>query len=276
MNRFVTRACGLAVGIAAGIPTDLLAEDVHLEAGGAGIHMSITADPSPHGRKATRESAVIESSSEAYRLVYEPNPDGLTLMRVLSPEGAQCQVFDGKTLVVTDDVPLSFAATPDKFYRIILRMPDGLSWEKKLSARRRQTGSLWVFPPGAAPTPQTLTIAPVLPTVPPPAFVPPPVAAPARSQGMSDGDFRGLKSAIEQESFPRTKMNVLTTAASGSYFTVDQVGELVDLFDFPNDKVKVVEVVRARLLDRQNGYRLYSHFDFPNDKERVKQLLEGK
>ncbi|MFN7134386.1 MAG: DUF4476 domain-containing protein [Myxococcales bacterium] len=216
--------------------------------------------PAPAPTKVSRreeKTQVIENSAEGFRLVFRSHPEGRTLFKVLSPEGLHCQVYDGGRLVANDDVPLSFDADPDRFYRFVITAPSGAVWEKKFAARSGQEGSLYVQPPAGGPV-----------AGPPGA---PPVAAPA---AMSSNDFSDLLKAIRKEGFPEDKMNVLTTAVPSAYFTIEQVGKLVDAFAFPNDKVHVVEVTRDRILDKNNAFKLFSHFTFPDDKEKVKQLLK--
>jgi len=98
---------------------------------------------------------------------------------------------------------------------------------------------------------------------------PPPVEL-----GMPAAEFRALKQAIESESFEKQQLNVLQSAARRAQFTVEQVGQLIDLFSFSSGKVKVVEITRPRIVDRENLYQLYSHFTFDSDKDKVKHLLK--
>jgi len=221
----------------------------------------------PNGIAVTTKGAA--ATGEGYSLAFEPNAEHHTLFKVVSPEGAQCQVWDGKKVLAEEDIPMSFSAEPDKFYRFVVKLQNGMVWEKKLSAKRHHTGTLSVAPPTATITmqgsPPPFAPQPPMPFQPPPAF-----AGPA---GMSDADFAALKGAIEGEGFPKQKVDVLRTASGSAVFTVAQVGELIDLYAFPDDKVRVVEITKDRMADRQNAYQLYSHFAFPNDKEKVKRLL---
>jgi len=95
---------------------------------------------------------------------------------------------------------------------------------------------------------------------------------PQRLEPMGERDFNALVQAVNAETFGQQKLGVVQTASSG-YFTVDQVGRLVDQMTYGNDKVKVVELLNNQIVDRQNGFQLYSHFTYSNDKERVKKLL---
>jgi hypothetical protein len=99
-------------------------------------------------------------------------------------------------------------------------------------------------------------------------------AAPAAPTEMVDADFRALTAAIEAESFSETKLGVVETVLPDAWFTIAQVGALVDLFSFSADKVKVVELTRGNIVDPKNGFKLLSHFTFSADKEAVKKLLK--
>ena len=98
-------------------------------------------------------------------------------------------------------------------------------------------------------------------------------AAPPPERGMPAAEFRALRQSIKAEGFENQQLNVLQSAARRSQFTVEQVGQLIDLFDFSSGKVRVVEITRPRIVDRENLYQLFSHFTFDSDKEKVKHLL---
>jgi len=99
----------------------------------------------------------------------------------------------------------------------------------------------------------------------------PPASSPTE---MADSDFSALTAAIDAESFSQTRLGVLEAVLPDAWFTVAQVGALVDLFSFSADKVKVVELARGNMVDPKNGFKLLSHFTFSADKEAVKKLLK--
>ncbi|MBI5545183.1 MAG: DUF4476 domain-containing protein [Deltaproteobacteria bacterium] len=94
-----------------------------------------------------------------------------------------------------------------------------------------------------------------------------------RREPMFVGDFNALKEAIKAESFENKKTDVLSTAASSNYFSVDQVGDLIDLFQFSPGKLKALELCKARIVDSKNAFQVYSHFTFEADKKKAKQIL---
>jgi Domain of unknown function (DUF4476) len=84
-------------------------------------------------------------------------------------------------------------------------------------------------------------------------------------------DFPALVEAVKHESFSDAKLDVVRTSEGG--LTVEQLGQLIDLFSFATEQVKVVEFCQQRLVDRQNAFKLYQHFTFDGDKQKVKALL---
>ncbi len=96
---------------------------------------------------------------------------------------------------------------------------------------------------------------------------------PPAPQPMDSAQFGALLEAIDAEGFEDGKLGVLRTAAPSAFFTVGQVGQLVDQFAFSSGKVAVVETCKPRILDLQNAFQLYSHFTFDSDKAKVRRIL---
>ena len=92
-----------------------------------------------------------------------------------------------------------------------------------------------------------------------------------RREGRGRVDFPALLEAVNAQAFGSAKLDVLRTAEAR--LTVDQVGQLLELFSFSSEKVSVVEITAPRLLDRQNAFKLYKQFDFDSDKQKVKAIL---
>jgi hypothetical protein len=103
----------------------------------------------------------------------------------------------------------------------------------------------------------------------------PPPAQPAKPtvQAISDAALRELMEAIDNEGFPDGKMAVLEQAAPSQHFVVAQVQQLLELYPFPKDRLGAMRVLKPRLLDPQNGFKLYGSFPFENDKQELKRIL---
>lgn len=174
-------------------------------------------------------------------------------IKVVSPEGASADVWneDG-SLAGSYSVPFNFSGRNGTYYRFILVGADGaLLLDKKLEIKQFQ-GALVKFKGAAAPAP---------------------APAPA-AQGMADADFEALVAAVDDAGFGHEKLGVIETAAQSHVFSIAQVARLVDLLSSSDEKVGVVERTRAKVVDKQNGFKLLEHFSFSADKEKVRKLLK--
>lgn len=107
---------------------------------------------------------------------------------------------------------------------------------------------------------------------PPPA--PAPAPAPAAPTAMDEGKFASLVKAVQASAFGDDKVGAVRTAAAGNWFTIDQVGRLVDLASFGDDKVAIVSACRAKVVDPENAFQLGTHFSFSSDREKALAMFQ--
>lgn len=111
----------------------------------------------------------------------------------------------------------------------------------------------------------------------PPAGAPGTYQAPAPGvevrRAVDSARLQEISAAISAESFGKGQLQVLQSAAASHYFTVDQLKGLLELFSFENEKLDAVAIVAPRLLDPENGYKLYGAFSFQSSKDKVAALL---
>ncbi|HEX5752764.1 MAG TPA: DUF4476 domain-containing protein [Archangium sp.] len=111
----------------------------------------------------------------------------------------------------------------------------------------------------------------------PPARTEPPRPAPPPPQPsvqpISESMLQSLLSAIRHEPFSDDQLNVLEQAASTQYFLVAQAQQLLRSFAFSNDRIKAMRLLRPRLLDLENGFKLYESFEHSSDKDELKRIL---
>jgi len=200
---------------------------------------------------------------DTFEVDYSPLGGQASAISVVSPEGAPAQVWneDG-SLAGTWSVPFNFKGRGSTYYRFIVWAPSGsgeIIFDRKLETKTYLSGTLRMRNEGGRPHHQR---------------PPPQQAQPAGPSCMPGPDFESLLAAIKNESFSSEKLDVLSLAAPNAWFTVDQVGRLVDAFDHSSDKVDAVRLTRTHLVDRQNGFKLMEHFTFSSDKEAVKALLQ--
>ncbi len=187
---------------------------------------------------------------ETFDVGFEMNPQAT--LRLLSPEGAHAEIWgDDGAYLGGFDVPCEVPARAGRFYRVVITANGALIFDRKVELREYFRTVISFRGVVSAPQPQ-----------------PQPQPQRPRSETL---DFPALVEAIKAESFSSAKLDVLRTAEAS--FTVDQVGQLIDLFTFSAEKVKVVELTQQRLIDRQNAFKLNSHFTFDADKKQVKAIL---
>ena len=73
--------------------------------------------------------------------------------------------------------------------------------------------------------------------------------------------------------FATGKLQLIEIAARDNHFLMAQVRRAVLTFTFPSDKVRVVEIMAPRVVDRSNSFMLYSAFDFEMEREQVKAIF---
>jgi hypothetical protein len=188
-----------------------------------------------------RPSAAVD---DGFRVEYRPQAEGRSLVEVVEPAGADVIVWDAGTQVARDKAPLSIESTPDKYYRIELRLPSGAVKEKKIAARAGQIASVRVI-----------------------------VAADAGPQPMARDAFKGLVHQVDLQGSDVAKMALLKTALAYNWITSAMAGVLLEHIVYRQSKLDVLPMLRDRILDRENSYMLIDHFVYREDKAKVQEML---
>jgi hypothetical protein len=105
---------------------------------------------------------------------------------------------------------------------------------------------------------------------------PPPMPQPMPQplvQPITEAMLRSLASSIRNEPFAEDQLAVLAEAAPTQYFLVTQTQQVLRLFSFSKDRLKAMRLLRPRLLDMENSFKLYESFEFSSDKEELKRIL---
>lgn len=106
---------------------------------------------------------------------------------------------------------------------------------------------------------------------PPPPPPPPPPTGPIAT---SPSDFSAIVAAVKGQSFSSDQLGVLKSAIRERWFTIDQVGSVLDVFVHSSDKVEAAKLLAPRTLDPQNSWKLDAHLTYSSDKEEVRALFE--
>lgn len=245
--------------------------DVNVEGGNAdvmvpGMNVKIrtggpTQSPPPAPQPARTAPPPRTIGADTFSVEYGPmNGVQGSSIKVLSPEGALAEVWNEQgQLELSSTVPFNFKGRGNTYYRFIITTPDGIALLDRKLELKQFVGGLVRFRNAA---------------LPPAVVVAAPPAAPPPAMGMPAADFEALLKEIEDASFSDDKIGVLETALSNQMFTCDQVGRLIDAYDFSDGKVKALELTRSRLVDPQNKFKILSHYTFSSDKQKAQALLK--
>lgn len=125
------------------------------------------------------------------------------------------------------------------------------------------------------------------PTLPPPVAVCPPseitTVEPSRDpdhhghrprhKAMNPQDFENLYSKIKKKPFKDDQMELLSVGIVNNYFTCHQIARLMSLFVWDDDKMKVLNMVSERIVDRNNGEEIVKTLDSLFKQDDAKKIL---
>ena len=94
------------------------------------------------------------------------------------------------------------------------------------------------------------------------------------SRAMSAERFDALLRAMQAEAFARSQLGVLEAAARDNLFEIEQLRRLLAGFSFPSDRVRAVEIVAPRIVDRGNAFLLQSALEFESEKSQVRAIFD--
>ena len=79
---------------------------------------------------------------------------------------------------------------------------------------------------------------------------------------MNQNDFNQLLGTIESKSFESTKQQIAMGALTNSYFTSEQIRQMLNAFTFESTKVEVAKKAYDRVVDPGKFYVVYNAFTF--------------
>ncbi|MCP3098910.1 DUF4476 domain-containing protein [Myxococcus sp. K15C18031901] len=164
------------------------------------------------------------------------------------------------TLVVVNRDEL--ASRIERLERLLADIEDRADRDTRAKARRAQEQLDGVR--------RAVGEAPLLANVMPRPQPPPP---PPAIRPMSDSAFQRVIDAMNRETFKEDKMRMLTMGLNDNYLLVSQVSRIINMFQFADDKLAAVQVVRNRILDTDNNYLLFNSFTFSQDKKKLQEIL---
>jgi hypothetical protein len=169
------------------------------------------------------------------------------VIEVTDPVGAEVEVDEGGRALVAESAPMSFEAVADHFYRVAIRLPGGLR-DKKVAARAGQVTTVQLVT-GAETGPRPMLVE----------------------------DFKKLIAMIDRSTGGDVgRLALVKTAAADNWFSSAMVAMLIDHLVYRQTKLDAVPVLKDRLVDRKNAFRILDKFTYREDKAAVEQALGGR
>ena len=94
-----------------------------------------------------------------------------------------------------------------------------------------------------------------------------------RRQKENERWFNQVYREAQNKFFPDDQLSYIQAIASRNGFTTQQSIQLLRLFDWDEEKLKVLSYVAPRLRDPRNAYRLIDQFTFSDSQQKARQLL---
>jgi len=91
---------------------------------------------------------------------------------------------------------------------------------------------------------------------------------------IDESSFRKIKKAIEKEPFSSNKINIIETAAERNRFTIHQLIDIIELLNYSDERIKVVDIIYPWVIDKNNSLLIFNVMKFSSEKEEVKKIIE--
>ena len=86
--------------------------------------------------------------------------------------------------------------------------------------------------------------------------------------------FSKLLLSLHEHNLPKAKLPIIEMAAYRNSFNCTQIVQLIDQFNFSRYKLRVLQILRYRIIDRENDFFILSAFQRGLDKKRASKLLK--
>ncbi|MBQ5662860.1 MAG: DUF4476 domain-containing protein [Bacteroidaceae bacterium] len=97
-----------------------------------------------------------------------------------------------------------------------------------------------------------------------------------RPRAIRDKDFDMMVGIVKNASFDDKKIDVMRVACIGSYFSSRQCAKLLSLLSFDDNKIKALEVIASRLVDKNNADDIVKEFSFSSSKDKAVSILQRR
>ncbi len=90
---------------------------------------------------------------------------------------------------------------------------------------------------------------------------------------MDDEHFGSFLLLLENEPFSDERLALLRQVAAKNYFTCQQLGYILDRFEFESDKLEAVRILRRRIVDPEHAFIVCDKFEFESDKKKFLEIM---
>lgn len=110
----------------------------------------------------------------------------------------------------------------------------------------------------------------------PPVFPEPgPVAMPQMSWAVSDQNFQALMAVITNQTFASNQLPMVQAAGLCGWFTCAQCAQLMGIFDFDDNRLKVVRYLAPHIIDPIRCQPIMDMLNFDSDRHQAWLILSA-
>ena len=102
---------------------------------------------------------------------------------------------------------------------------------------------------------------------------PPPAPAPMPIMTMNSTDFNTLVKTVKRRHFTDEQLDIIRIGALGPTLSCAQVLQLMNLYRFDDDRMKVLQILAPRIADPANGPIIVNSFTFDNARSKAAKLI---
>ena len=93
-------------------------------------------------------------------------------------------------------------------------------------------------------------------------------------QAMNDRSFQQLKQSMSRDAFEDARINIGKTAVANNYASSSQVKELMQLFNFENNKLELAKYCYRFATDKENFYSVADGLQYSSSKNELMQFIQ--
>ncbi len=95
----------------------------------------------------------------------------------------------------------------------------------------------------------------------------------SNARAIKTNDFKKMYDIVKETSFDDTRLQFVTVASFGSYFTCVQCAKILSLFSFEKNRLKALELFAPRIVDMKGVDDIINSFSFDSNKEEAIKIL---